>query len=177
VWRNFQADHLDVSGRELNHIAFFKGGDDAGHITCVTRTAEGKWQRYDGLVVCHTTVTFTEEGFVKEVVGDHPNECLSNVYWVAYTARTVPLAAVQQLTSEKEMRRADIYVEHVAEQRSFDEHHAKVLRSLESVDQVPTSERHCDSRHSTANCHHLVWLVHYATHRRIGHIGVGFCQR
>jgi hypothetical protein len=174
---NFQTDHVDKSGLELSHIAFFKGGDGAGHITCITRTAKGEWKYYDGLSVFDTTVTFTEEGFVQKVVGKHPTEYLSNVYWAVYTARTVPLAAVQELTREKEQWRSHICVKHDAEQRSFEGHHAKVLLSLESVGQVTTSERHCDSRHSTANCHHFVWLVHYATHRRIDHIGVGFGQR
>ena len=150
MYCNCQADPVEETSKwELTHIAFFKGGDGAGHITCVHRTAGGKWQHCDGLEVSTTTVTFSEEGFVIGVLGEHPKEHLSNVYWVVYESNTVdpkvaiPLTAEHQRLREVQsnMWRSKIRDEHDAEKQSHRANHEKVLRSLSYLHEVTHSNR------------------------------------
>jgi hypothetical protein len=144
VYSNFQADYVEESRKELAYIAFFKGNDGAGHFTCVHRTAMDKWQHSDGLRVSTTTVTFSEEGLLTEVCGEHPKENLSHVCLVVYKSSAVamPLSVAQHRDSKQQSEtwRLKITAEHHADQHRFSEHHKKVLQSMAVVRKVRDSK-------------------------------------
>jgi hypothetical protein len=142
---NLQAHHVEEFKSELSHIVFFKGDDGAGHITSVHRTATGQWHHTDGLHVSPTAVTFSDEGLVTDVSGEHGKEYLSNVCWAVYKSTAVvpqeamTLSVHQQKQSEQEWK-LKIAAEQHADQQRFDEHHKKLEQSVNVLSEVTDSK-------------------------------------